>query len=177
MEVPALGSTGDVRFVRCVAWWEGFDCSSVTRQAPRWRWEEDARVAASGNSWDEDLVYLFRYAREDWVGLSSVTAVAGTVAGEGATFDELVSAMLAVLGDLIDRGAVPGDLVAQGTGFEPWRGTKEERRTTSPDRRRDRGTRTATGNRRSRVDPLPVRQHGRLPVNRRVARIPSIDRR
>jgi hypothetical protein len=31
------------------------------------------------------------------------------------------------VGDLIDRGAVPGDLVARGTGFEPWRGTKEAR--------------------------------------------------
>jgi hypothetical protein len=82
-------------------------------------------VDGSGSSWDEDLAYLVRYARGDWVGLSSVTAVAGTVAGEGATFDELVSAMLAVVGDLIDRGAVPGDLVARG--FEPWPGTKEAR--------------------------------------------------
>src|SRR3954447_20670633 len=28
---PSAGSTGDARFVRCVARWEGFDGSSVTR--------------------------------------------------------------------------------------------------------------------------------------------------
>ena len=71
--------------------------------------------------------YLLDYAREDWVGLSPVNAVAGAVAGKGATFEELTSAMVAVIGDLIDRGAVPGDLIEQDPGFKAWSGTKEER--------------------------------------------------
>ena len=72
------------------------------------------------------LDYLFDYARDDWVGLSPVGAVAGEVAGKGATFGQLTSAMLAVIGDLHDRGAVPGDLVEQDPAFRPWSGTKEE---------------------------------------------------
>lgn len=70
--------------------------------------------------------YLTGYARADWVGLSPVGAVAGAVAGKGATFGRLTSAMLVVIGDLYDRGAVPGDLVEPPPGFKPWSGTKEE---------------------------------------------------
>ncbi|MFI5593306.1 hypothetical protein ACIA5G_50235 [Amycolatopsis sp. NPDC051758] len=76
---------------------------------------------------EKDLAYLLDYAREDWVGMSPISAVAGTIAGQGATSDELTAALLAVIGDLIDRGAVPGDLVAEDPGFTPWPGTKEER--------------------------------------------------
>ncbi|MEV4144325.1 hypothetical protein AB0J40_11685 [Amycolatopsis sp. NPDC049691] len=78
------------------------------------------------SSYQEDLDYLLDYAREDWVGLSPVGAVAGALAGKGATFDQLTSALLAVIGDLSDRGAVPGDLVDQDPGFRPWPGTRDE---------------------------------------------------
>ncbi|NBH10966.1 hypothetical protein [Amycolatopsis sp. SID8362] len=83
-------------------------------------------MSTSNSSYQDDLDYLLDYAREDWVGLSPVTAVAGAVAGKGATFEELTSATLAVIGDLIDRGAVPGDLIEQDPGFKAWSGTKEE---------------------------------------------------
>src|SRR3981189_2255205 len=84
-------------------------------------------MSTSNSSYQDDLDYLLDYAREDWVGLSPVNAVAGTVAGKGATFEELTSAMVSVIGDLIDRGAVPGDLIEQDPGFKAWSGTKEER--------------------------------------------------
>ncbi|WP_410659963.1 hypothetical protein [Amycolatopsis sp. lyj-112] len=77
-------------------------------------------------SYEEDLEYLLNYAQEDWVGLSVVGGIAGTRAGKGATFDEMTSALLAVISDLIDRGAVPGDLVEGDPGFVPWLGTKDE---------------------------------------------------
>jgi hypothetical protein len=83
-------------------------------------------MSTPSSSYQEDLDYLIDYAREDWVGLSPVGAVAGAVAGKGATFSQLTSAMLAVIGDLHERGAVPGDLVEQDPGFKPWSGTKEE---------------------------------------------------
>jgi hypothetical protein len=83
-------------------------------------------MSTPSRSYQENLDYLIDYAREDWVGLSSVGAVAGAVAGQGATFGRLTSALLGVLGDLHDRGAVLGDLVEQDPGFKPWPGAKEE---------------------------------------------------
>jgi hypothetical protein len=79
----------------------------------------------SNSSCQDDLDYLLDYAREDWVGMSAVSAVVGAAATKGATFDELISAMLTVVGELTDCGAVPGDLLEQEPGFRPWPGTKE----------------------------------------------------
>ncbi|MFK0246163.1 hypothetical protein ACIQUM_15790 [Amycolatopsis azurea] len=75
---------------------------------------------------EEDLEYLLAYAREDWVGLSVVAAVAGAKAGEGASFAEATSALLSVVGVLIDHGAVPGDLFGEDPGFVAWRGPKSQ---------------------------------------------------
>jgi hypothetical protein len=83
-------------------------------------------MSTSSNSYQDDLAYLVNYAREDWVGLSVIVAVAGTVAGRGATFDAMILAMLSIIDDLIDRGAVPGNLTEQDPGFEPWPGSKEQ---------------------------------------------------
>ncbi|KDN17660.1 hypothetical protein [Amycolatopsis rifamycinica] len=83
-------------------------------------------MGGADSSYQDDLDYLLDYAREDWGGLSPVGAVAGAMAGQGATLEQLTSAMLAVLGDLHDRGAVPGDLVEQEPGFRPWPGEKDE---------------------------------------------------
>jgi hypothetical protein len=73
-----------------------------------------------------DLDYLLDYAREDWLGLSVVTAISGATAGKGATLDTLASTTLSIIGDLIDRGAVPGNLTEHDPGFEAWSGTKDD---------------------------------------------------
>jgi hypothetical protein len=83
-------------------------------------------MGTSNSSYQDDMDYLLDYAREDWVGMSPVSAVVGAAAGKGATFDELMSTMLAVVGELLECGAVPGDLVDQDQSFKPWPGAKEE---------------------------------------------------
>jgi len=84
-------------------------------------------MTTPNNSHDEDLRYLVEYGKSEWVGLSSVTAVAGATAGKGATVDDLTAAMMTILGALIDQGVVPGDLTEQPPGFQPWSGTKADR--------------------------------------------------
>jgi hypothetical protein len=74
----------------------------------------------------DDVEYLVEYAGEDWVGMSPVTAVASAMAGKGATLDQQISALLTLIGDLMDRGAVPGDLIKDYPDFIPWSGTKDE---------------------------------------------------
>ncbi|RSN17164.1 hypothetical protein DMC63_21115 [Streptomyces sp. WAC 05977] len=73
---------------------------------------------------DVGLESLLDYAREDRVGLSVVVAVAGAKAGEDATFAEKTAVLLSVVGDLMDRGAVPGDLVGADRDFVAWPGSK-----------------------------------------------------
>ncbi|RSN55545.1 hypothetical protein DMH01_34615 [Amycolatopsis sp. WAC 04182] len=75
---------------------------------------------------DVGLESLLGYAREDRVGLSVVVAVAGATVGEGATFAERTAALLSVMGALMDRGAVPGDLVGSDREFVAWPGSKAE---------------------------------------------------
>ncbi|MEV7549969.1 hypothetical protein AB0N89_10125 [Amycolatopsis sp. NPDC089917] len=75
---------------------------------------------------EEDLEYLLAYAREDWVGLSVIAAVAGAKAGEGATFAETTSVLLSVVDALIDHGAVPGDLLGEDRDFVAWQGSKSQ---------------------------------------------------
>ena len=74
----------------------------------------------------DDVEYLVEYAQDDWVGMSPVTAVASAMAGKGATLDQQISALLTLIGDLMDRGAVPGDLVEGDPDFVAWSGTKDE---------------------------------------------------
>ena len=81
----------------------------------------------SPSAYEAELGYLLDYARQDWVGLSVVAAASGAVVGKGASFDTLTSVMLSIIGDLIDRGAVPGDLTEHDPSFESWPGTKEQR--------------------------------------------------
>jgi hypothetical protein len=66
-----------------------------------------------------DLDYLVNYAREDWVGLSVVAAISGAAAGKGATLDTLTTAILSIIGSLIDQGAIPGDLTGHDPTFAP----------------------------------------------------------
>ncbi|MFD5244152.1 hypothetical protein ACFWIW_06400 [Amycolatopsis sp. NPDC058340] len=75
---------------------------------------------------DVGLESLLGYAREDRVGLSVVLAVAGAKVGEDAAFTEKAAALLSVVGALIDRGAVPGDLVGKDRDFVAWPGSKDE---------------------------------------------------
>ncbi|AIG75671.1 Hypothetical protein AJAP_13950 [Amycolatopsis japonica] len=75
---------------------------------------------------EEDLQPLLKYAREGCVGLSVVVVVAEMKAGRGATFTEMTTALLSVVGELIDRGAVPGDLVDEEPCFVAWSGSKSE---------------------------------------------------
>ncbi|WP_410665048.1 hypothetical protein [Amycolatopsis sp. lyj-84] len=75
---------------------------------------------------EEDLESLLADARKDRVGLSAAVAVARAKVGKGATFPETLEALLSVVSSLIDRGAVPGDLVAEDPGFVAWAGSKEE---------------------------------------------------
>ncbi|EME65125.1 hypothetical protein [Amycolatopsis decaplanina] len=75
---------------------------------------------------EEGLESLLRYAREDRVGLSVVVAMAAAKVGEGATFTETTAALLSVVSALIDRGAVPGDLVGEDRDFVAWPGSKDE---------------------------------------------------
>ncbi|MFE6614269.1 hypothetical protein [Amycolatopsis sp. NPDC057786] len=73
---------------------------------------------------DVGLESLLDYAREDRVGLSVVAAVAGAKVGEGATFAERTAELLSVVGALMDRGVVPGDLVGADRDFVAWPGSK-----------------------------------------------------
>ncbi|AGM07692.1 hypothetical protein [Amycolatopsis keratiniphila] len=75
---------------------------------------------------EEDLEPLLKYAREGCVGLSVVVVVAEMKAGPDATFAEMTAALLSVVGTLIDRGAVPGDLVDGEPCFVAWQGSKSE---------------------------------------------------
>ncbi|WP_394362685.1 hypothetical protein [Amycolatopsis sp. SB7-3] len=75
---------------------------------------------------EEDLQPLLKYAREGCVGLSVVVVVAEMKAGRGATFSEMTTALLSVVGELIDRGAVPGDLIDREPSFVAWSGSKSE---------------------------------------------------
>lgn len=73
---------------------------------------------------EDDLEYLLACARKEWVGLSTVAAVAEAKVGRDATFAETTSALLSMVGALIDHGAVPGDLVGESPDFVPWQGPK-----------------------------------------------------
>ncbi|MGW5702511.1 hypothetical protein [Amycolatopsis japonica] len=75
---------------------------------------------------EEGLESLLGYAREDRVGLSVVLAVAGAKVGEDAAFAEKIASLLSVVSALMDRGAVPGDLVGKEREFVAWPGSKDE---------------------------------------------------
>ena len=76
---------------------------------------------------EEDFDYILQYAKDDWVGLSVLVAEAGHVLGKGATNEQILEVMLSAISDLIDCGAVPGDLSEESPGFVAWAGSKEER--------------------------------------------------
>lgn len=75
----------------------------------------------------EDLEYLLQYAQDDWVGLSVLVAKSGHVLGKGASDEQILEVMLSTISELIDHGAVPGDLVDQSPGFAAWAGSKSDR--------------------------------------------------
>ncbi|OKJ89062.1 hypothetical protein [Amycolatopsis sp. CB00013] len=75
---------------------------------------------------EEGLESLLGYAREDRVGLSVVLAVAGAKVGEDAAFTEKITSLLSVVSALMDRGAVPGDVVGKEREFVAWPGSKDE---------------------------------------------------
>lgn len=78
------------------------------------------------SAYQEDLQYIFEYAEDDWVPMTVVSTAAEDVAGVDATFEQLTNALVTVVGDLIDRGAVPGDLLAEDPDFQAWPGSKDQ---------------------------------------------------
>lgn len=78
------------------------------------------------NTYQDNLQYLVEYAEDDWVPMSTISTTAASHAGQGATFEQRTTALLTIIADLIDRGAVPGDLLAGDPGFRAWPGSKQQ---------------------------------------------------
>lgn len=78
------------------------------------------------NEYAERLESLIGLAEDDWTGLDALVSTAGRILGPEASLEQLTAMMVTLLGDLIDRGAVPGDLTADDPGFRPWPGSKEQ---------------------------------------------------
>lgn len=81
---------------------------------------------SSQASYREELDYIADYGREDWVGMSALTPVAVADAGKGANFETQLDTLLNLVGDLIDRGVLPGDLFDEEPGFIAWSGDKRQ---------------------------------------------------
>ncbi|PRX49200.1 hypothetical protein B0I33_103233 [Prauserella shujinwangii] len=77
--------------------------------------------------YDDRLDYLLRYASDDWLERSTVVDAANRVAGSEASDREIIDMTMKLASDLIDRGAVPGDLIEGDPGFVAWPGTADER--------------------------------------------------
>ncbi|TWE22912.1 hypothetical protein [Prauserella muralis] len=78
----------------------------------------------SGKNRDEDLDYYTKYATDDWVPLHNVAVAVNGHLGKGATFDQIVEATVDFVGELVDRGIRPGDLITDYPDFVPWSGEK-----------------------------------------------------
>ncbi|MDT8911105.1 hypothetical protein [Amycolatopsis sp. PS_44_ISF1] len=74
----------------------------------------------------EEFQYLMEYASEDWVGMAPLSAAASAMAGKHPTLEQEITSLLTLISELMDHGAVPGDLIKDHPDFVPWPGTKEE---------------------------------------------------
>ncbi|SEP21325.1 hypothetical protein [Amycolatopsis saalfeldensis] len=75
---------------------------------------------------EEDFQYLMEYASEDWVGMAPLSATASAMAGKHPTLEQEISSLLKLVSELMDHGALPGDLIKDYPDFVPWVGTKAE---------------------------------------------------
>lgn len=76
--------------------------------------------------YDEALDYLLRYAVDDWLEISIVVDHANQVLGADATKSEIAEMTLRLAADLIENGALPGELVTEAPGFRAWSGSKQD---------------------------------------------------
>lgn len=77
-------------------------------------------------SYQDDFQYLLEYAEDDWMPMSTVSAVAASHTDAQASFDQQTDALVELVGELIDHGALPGEIIADEPGFAPWLGSKEQ---------------------------------------------------
>ncbi|MEV8308235.1 hypothetical protein AB0P36_12945 [Streptomyces flavidovirens] len=79
------------------------------------------------DAYARDLGYLELYGQEDWVGFGVVSGVVSGLLGGGVGVEQQREVALKVVGDLHDRGVVPGDLTeAPDHPFVPWELNKED---------------------------------------------------
>ncbi|MFD9035563.1 hypothetical protein ACFVZW_31140 [Streptomyces sp. NPDC059567] len=68
-----------------------------------------------------ELEYLIQYAHDDWIGFSVVSGSVGSLLGRGASFEEQLTLLLRIIGDLYDHGVRAGELTASTeVPFLPW---------------------------------------------------------
>ena len=75
----------------------------------------------------EDLDYIVREARREWIGMSTVVPIVLDEVGADAPLDQQARTLAELTGILIDHGVLPGDLVAGPNSFQPWPGSRDER--------------------------------------------------
>ncbi|ORT55917.1 hypothetical protein [Streptomyces sp. CB03238] len=79
------------------------------------------------DAYRRELGYLMRYANDDWLGFSVISGSVGSLLGRGASFQDQLTLLLRIVGDLYDAGARAGELTeSAGKPFVPWRMDKAE---------------------------------------------------
>lgn len=79
------------------------------------------------DAYRRELEYLIQYAHDDWLGFSVISGSVGSLLGRGATFQEQLTLLLRIVGDLYDAGARAGDLTESTRDpFLAWRMEKAE---------------------------------------------------
>lgn len=81
----------------------------------------------SQDAYRRELEYLVQYAHDDWLGFSVISGSVGSLLGRGASFQEQLTLLLRIVGDLYDAGARAGDLTeSTREPFLLWRMEKAE---------------------------------------------------
>ncbi|MFD9220172.1 hypothetical protein ACFWDI_09175 [Streptomyces sp. NPDC060064] len=79
------------------------------------------------DAYRHELEYAIQYAHDDWLGFSVISGSVGSLLGRGASFQEQLTLLLRIVGDLYDAGALAGDLTeSTREPFLPWRMEKAE---------------------------------------------------
>ncbi|WP_328945698.1 hypothetical protein OG259_33915 [Streptomyces sp. NBC_00250] len=79
------------------------------------------RVVVNQDAYRSELEYLTRYAHDDWIGFSVVSGSVGSLLGRGASFQEQLTLLLRIIGDLYDAGVRAGELTESAAEpFLPW---------------------------------------------------------